>query len=611
MNLTKRLGGRVLGALSVAVVVASVAAAGASGSARSHRAGEVEADIVRTNIVGKMKATLGSAFGGVWFEPSTAQLHVGVVSPAARRLAETAAVRAGLPETVTETPVASTWAQLQAAQDRWDERLWDLLERGEAATALDPERSAVEVELGSLVSPLRRTALDLEAESDSVNVSIKTTPHPHLRVEPKARCKEHAKNEAYCDPTLVAGQSFVSDPVTQGGVTPERCTTGPAVIKKNFVDPTKTYVLTAGHCIEYAGGVNKKWYAYNTKAEKKEVGLAIAFLNAETDVGVVEVTTSDWAKQAEIPVEPMIAPWDQEEPEPFRVIKEEAPTVGMRSCMSGQTTGTVEFQNCGEIVTLDQTIEVEGVVTKNLVEVKEAKVTGGDSGGPWYSEAPFKEGLKGYVEGTTVGEKGATKNPVFQSLATSFAELKKLKGIDLELLTLSNELRVHTLTSPADTAISESTTIEAESESATSLDGTIKVTCNKSTVKGKNTEKGGSSGPVEALTFSECGNNTVTVVKGGTLTIEPTTAPNGTLSSTGAEITVLIHGFLLGTVHCIYATNATDIGTFTGSGTTKGNATLDIDSAVIPQVATDGACGSESTWTGSYKVTAPTYLDMD
>ena len=48
----------------------------------------VEAEIARTGVVGKLEAAMGGAFGGVWFEPSVAQLHVGVTSPASRRQAE-------------------------------------------------------------------------------------------------------------------------------------------------------------------------------------------------------------------------------------------------------------------------------------------------------------------------------------------------------------------------------------------------------------------------------------------------------------------------------------------------------------------------------------------
>ncbi len=409
---------------------------------RSIQAAEAEAAITRTNLATKLEIALGSRFGGVWFEPSTAQLHVGVTSPASRQVAEAVAAEAGLARAVAETRVDSTWVELQAAQDRWDARLADLLEGGEASTSVAPDHNAVEVDLATPVSSSRRAALKQAAAADSVKVKILATPYPDLGVTPQARCKKFAVGEAFCDPPLVAGVTFDSEKVEEARQT---CTAGPTVLPKDRSKPaeaTKTYVLTAGHCIEKAGGVGKKWFAYNKEGEEKgekEVGSAIAFLNAGTDVGVVEVNTSYWAKSKNfIPVVPTIAPWEKEEPEPFAVIAQKNPVKNTKSCMSGQKTGI----SCGEIVTIDQTIEVEEVVTKNLVEVKGAEQVNGDSGAPWFAEAQFKEETPtGYVEGTHVGEKGATENPVFEPLSVSLPELKKLKGLDLELLTKSNEKR--------------------------------------------------------------------------------------------------------------------------------------------------------------------------
>lgn len=411
--------------------------------ARTPQAAAAEAAITRTDIAARLEATLGSAFGGVWFEPATAQLHVGVTSPAAREAAEAVAADVGLVGTVTETSVQSTWAQLQAAQDRWDARLAGLLENGEASTSVSPDGNAVEIDLAKPVAAAQRATLERAAADDSVRVRILDTPYAHIGVRTQARCKKFASGEAFCDPTLVAGVTFDGTKNEEGER--ETCTAGPTVLPRErtkLAEATKTYVLTAGHCIEDGGGVGKKWFAYNKKGEKEgenEVGPAVAFLNSETDVGVVEVNTGFWALAKNfIPVVPTIAPWDQEEPEPFAVIAQRNPVKNTKSCISGQKAEI----SCGEIVTLDQTIEVEEVVIKNLVEVKGAETFGGDSGGPWFAEKEFKEEKPaGYVEGTHVGEKGATENPVFEPLSVSLPELKKLKGLDLELLTKSNEKR--------------------------------------------------------------------------------------------------------------------------------------------------------------------------
>jgi hypothetical protein len=413
-----------------------------SSSYRSWQAIAAERTIATTGVAGRLRAALGDGFGGVWFEPATARLHVGVTSASSRRLAEWVAADLGLADLIVETGVDSSWAELQAAQDRWDLRLSDLLEGGEASTTLAPDFNSLDVELGSAVPAQRRAELQRAAAAEDVAVSVMVQPYPDLGFEAQARCKEFAVGEAFCDPTLVAGVTFDSEKNEEGGRL-QTCTAGPTVLPKDrtkAADATKTYVLTAGHCIENAGGVGKKWFAYNKEGEEKgekEVGPATAFLNAETDVGVVEVKTTYWAKAKDfVPVVPTIAPWNKAEPEPFAVIAQREPVKNTKSCISGQKAGI----SCGEIINLEQTIEVEEVVTKNLIEVEGAETFKGDSGGPWFSKAKFEEETPtGYVEGTHVGFKG--ENAVFQSLKTSFEKLKNEKALDLELLTKTNEKR--------------------------------------------------------------------------------------------------------------------------------------------------------------------------
>lgn len=436
----------------VALLLAAFAYSAAQGSTasaigeapadRSPEAAEAEAALTRTGLASRMDAALGNAFGGIWFEPATAQVHVGVTSAASRRGAEALAAKAGLAATVTETPVRSTWAQLEAAQDRWDSRLGDLLSQGEVATALAADYNAVEVELASTVSPARRATLERESANDSVNVLIDAAPYPHLRVEAQARCVKFEKTKAFCDPTIVGGVSIDGEVV---GGKRSTCTGGPAVIlaePATTADATKTYILTAGHCIAKDGGTGKSWFAYNKEGEEKgekEIGPSITFLNAATDVGVIEVTTKYWAKAEDPPVVPVIASWNKAaESNVFPVIEKRTPVKNTNSCISGQMTGTA----CGEIIKTDQTIEVEEVVTENLIEVKGVTTEQGDSGAPWFAEKQFKEATpKAYVEGTHVGTKGETGNPVFQSLDTSFAELNNLKGLNLKLLTEANQKR--------------------------------------------------------------------------------------------------------------------------------------------------------------------------
>lgn len=186
------------------------------------------------------------------------------------------------------------------------------------------------------------------------------------------------------------------------------------------------------------------------------------------------------------------------------------------------------------------------------------------------------------------------------------------------LMAFAGSASATTLTSPANTQYSGS--ISSVNEKTVILHPPFgDIECKKSTVEGSITNAGGAEstvsgnikeeGSVHGLTFSEC-NATVTVIKSGSLEVhtqEANNNHNGTVTSTGTEVTVE----LLGT-HCIFATSGTDIGTLTGSSNTGSNATFDI-SATIPRTeGRSGAfCGTSAQWTGSYKVTSPTFLDVD
>jgi hypothetical protein len=175
------------------------------------------------------------------------------------------------------------------------------------------------------------------------------------------------------------------------------------------------------------------------------------------------------------------------------------------------------------------------------------------------------------------------------------------------------------LTSPAGTVVPVGTVIKAENEGKVVLDPPFgAIECSKSIVEGKVTNAGGITiiegkevtdtvkGEITTLDFTEC-NATVTVLKKGTLEIHSLGNGNGTLTSNGAEVTVQFVG-----THCIFTTSNTDLGTVTGSGNTKSNATLDI-SATIPRTGGSSGifCGSTAAWTGAYKVTAPNPLFID
>lgn len=143
-------------------------------------------------------------------------------------------------------------------------------------------------------------------------------------------------------------------------------------------------------------------------------------------------------------------------------------------------------------------------------------------------------------------------------------------------------------------------TLEPETSALlTDTSGAFANTCTSSTVEGSDsTATTGTtvSGPITALSFSNCTDETVVVDEKGSLSVEwikGTT--NGTLRSTGAKVTVpaTLFGFKV-TVTCV--TEKTDLGTITGKA--SGSATIDINAVLN--------CGSSlpsAPWKGSYVTT--------
>lgn len=390
---------------------------------------EVQGAVDRAGLVSAIEATLGTDYAGVWFEPSAARLEVGVTSPADRERVEEIAAELDLDGDVSTVSVTSTWDQLVAAQEGWNRRLADLFSQARVSTSLMPQENAVQIKLGSSVSAAEREALEARADAAQVNASIVVANSAHLRVEQQAsRCAQFKENKAWCNPSIVGGMSIEDTKES------ERCTAGPAVIKTDLSEETlETFILTAGHCIEFPGGAGIKWYAYDKGGAEKEIGKAVEFLTPangdKADVGVIRVDLPPgfWSVAGLTPVVPAIAPWSALEPEPFGVEGQVKPVLNHTSCISGQTSG----QHCGTISSLEAKLEsLPGLVE---VDVKEVTKTG-DSGAPWYSAS---EGSLNLIEGTHVGIVNEGINPVFEPLETSFKEL----GMELELLTQSNETR--------------------------------------------------------------------------------------------------------------------------------------------------------------------------
>jgi Trypsin len=395
--------------------------------AHAYRAIGVQSTIAQNGLANEIEGAMAVTYGGMWFEAATAKLHIGVTSPASRRAAETIVARAGLTADVTETQVRSTWAQILATQQQWNQKLADLLPHSQFQTALAPQTNAVLVTLSASVTAPDLTTLKREASTAHANVMVSVIPNRHFTAiteGTKTECNKFETNRAYCNKTITSGVSILN--------VPPNCTGGPLAIPK--ASKSETYLLTAGHCLVEPSRFGTKWYAYNRAGESKEIGASVPEFFDETkgDVGAIKINQSGYwvSTKANDPVFADTTEWSKNNPETsYFVTGERQPSlVGFTNCHEGQTTG----QSCGVITKTGAT----NGITVGLIEDAEATSAGGDSGGPWlFITTKDNEAL---MEGVHVGKNPTTGNPVYEPLRTAFKLLTKL---NLELLTTANEVR--------------------------------------------------------------------------------------------------------------------------------------------------------------------------
>lgn len=163
-----------------------------------------------------------------------------------------------------------------------------------------------------------------------------------------------------------------------------------------------------------------------------------------------------------------------------------------------------------------------------------------------------------------------------------------------------------TLTGVGGAVLKTGTTIHVVSSGTNTMTTSfLNIQCNTSKAAGKTSNETGTAITIEVTERTTEGCNCeVVVLKTGTLSITWSSSSSGTVKSSGAEITATC-STIFGNVHCIYATNNTDMGTLVG-GTT---ATLST-SADIPRLTTNALCAEKGTWDATYKVDNPDTLNV-
>jgi hypothetical protein len=130
---------------------------------------------------------------------------------------------------------------------------------------------------------------------------------------------------------------------------------------------------------------------------------------------------------------------------------------------------------------------------------------------------------------------------------------------------------------------------------ASSVHGSTSSPYSAATVQGALTEK------ENGLSFSSCSHTTKTLASGSLSISSIEGSTHGTLSSSGAEVTVVSTAF--GASAVCKTGSGTHIGTLTG--VKEGHATMDVNAKIN--------CGilGTATWTAAYTVTTPTGLGVE
>jgi hypothetical protein len=396
-------------------------------NANAWRAIDVQDKVARAHLPERLQTSLGDTYAGVWFTSATAQMHVGVVSPAGRRAAESVSARAGLTGAVAFTPVRSTVAQLLATQRKWNRKLANLFAREAVETGLEMSRNAVSIRLSSSLPSRQLATLKHEAADSPVNVFVSVSPSPQIGFSAEAKeCSNFP--EANCNPSITAGtliwtklkcskvastkgplffktqkeceeekvvggegewqrEEAITEEEEEAGTRPSKCTAGPAAIPE--ATKKARVLLTAGHCIQSGGGENVEWLAFTRGLTEPTIGKARRFVNG----GLLKEKLGDFGEilieggggwqtgKPGLPVRAVTAEWKKAEETRYRVKGERVPVEGATNCHEGKTSG----EWCGQIKRLSLTIEYPPPLNtkEGLVEDEKAISEGGDSGGPW------------------------------------------------------------------------------------------------------------------------------------------------------------------------------------------------------------------------------------
>jgi len=360
-------------------------------SIQDHSAG-IEEDIARV---------LGDQFAGIWYdEDDGGKLKIGM-TPAQNRADDVhrLAERYGVAADMDLVTVRFTQAELEQKQDDIRKRIEDIVDAGRARTVYNTKANTV------VVTALAKLPPDEEARvNDLAKISGVTVRRVNV---PMLRSKLVACNVTFCNPPFRGGRG-----IRQGAdITPSAfpfadCTA--AFIARDNTNPDQLWVLTAGHCIFFAG---LPWEAKDESNKWSVVGLSAfsSFSGAPgQDAGKISISSTSngggWASPTALPAVVVKSSanlvwhvWDGLPSLPlveivvttynpnYEITATSWSSIGQVLCRTGMMTGT----ECGIVSELgadESSVGPDGktYTFQDMGEINVCGAKNGDSGGPLY-----------------------------------------------------------------------------------------------------------------------------------------------------------------------------------------------------------------------------------
>ena len=339
-------------------------------------------------LAAELRDRLGGTFGGVWIDPVTGRVKVGIVGivgaeygpggPVARTISQLGLAGAAdvfkVRYPVSQLEAADSWLGNRSVRVNASAR-WPL------GSALRTDLNAVELQLPSnAVLTAAERAFISEARArygDAlrlVNYSSRVHATDCIHTLTTLPGVSYDTWASWCNPPLRAAITIFSS--TPKGVV--YCTGG--FVARSRTDG-KFYLFTAGHCVrrvQQLGGTGS-WSTEFTDGSVHVIGSMHNFRwDSSGDMAILNVNNPrGWSPQSEVYV---TAGPNTTLDTTYRISADNWSMIGQRICMGGGISGST----CGTVTALGLTETYGGVTVQNLGEANYC-AHNGDSGGPVFA----------------------------------------------------------------------------------------------------------------------------------------------------------------------------------------------------------------------------------